>query len=138
MLEKKSFTITELLVVIIIIGILAALALPNYLAIKEKSLNREAKASLALIRAAERIYRMEQGYYYPQSASTSNISDINSYLKLALPASGPWSVSLDSTAAPESAVATRSAGPDAREWKLEFQNETPGCTGGTGTPSSCL
>ncbi|HNW40046.1 MAG TPA: prepilin-type N-terminal cleavage/methylation domain-containing protein [Candidatus Omnitrophota bacterium] len=40
MLKKKSFTLMEMLVVLVIIGTLAALAWPNYVAIKEKTLNR--------------------------------------------------------------------------------------------------
>ncbi len=133
---KKSFTLAELLAVIVIIAILAALALPNYNAIKEKSLNREAKASLALIRAAEKIYKMEQGFYYPHLASTGIVSNINSDLKLSLPATAvSWSVNLDSTAAPEFAQATRTGtGADGRVWKIEFQNEDSTCSGGTACP----
>ena len=83
-MKRKGFTLTEILVVVVIIATLAALAWPNYMAIKEKTLNREAKASLALIRAAEKIYKLEQGFYYPHPAgSTENdTSLINNYLKL--------------------------------------------------------
>ena len=65
-----SFTLIEMLVVLVIIATLAALAWPNYMAIKEKTLNREAKATLALIRAAEKVYKMEEGFYYPSPATT--------------------------------------------------------------------
>jgi len=120
----------------VIIGILVALALPNYNAIKEKSLNREAKANLALIRAAEKIYRMEQGFYYPHLATTSVISDINSDLKLSLPVTPvSWTVNLNSTAAPEFAEISRTGvGADGRVWKIEFQNEDSTCSGGTACP----
>ena len=83
MRAKKSFTLAEVLVVLIIVAILAALALPNFGAVKEKSLDREAKASLALIQAAEKIYKMETAVYY--SSSGANTADrhtnINTYLK---------------------------------------------------------
>jgi len=133
---KKSFTLAELLAVIVIIGILVALALPNYNAIKEKSLNREAKANLALIRAAEKIYRMEQGFYYPHLATTNVISDINSDLKLSLPVTPvSWTVNLNSTAAPEFAEISRTGvGADGRVWKIEYQNEDSTCSGGTACP----
>jgi len=130
--KKKGFNLVEILVVLVIIGTLAALAWPNYLSIKEKTLNREAKANLALIRAAEKIYRIEQGFYYPYSATTSTVSDINSFLKLSLPesASANWSINLDSTTSgSEFAQATRSAS-DARVWKVELSGEDdPACTG---------
>jgi len=137
MLAKKGFTLAELLVVIVIVGILAALALPNYGAIKEKSLDREAKASLALIQAAEKIYRMEQGFYYPYpSGPVSVVSDINSYLKLSLPtaANRLWSHSINSTAT-EHATSTRiGAGADGRQWTINLPGETDPCTGGSACP----
>jgi len=138
MLTKKAYTLIEILVVLVIIGTLAALAWPNYMAIKEKTLNREAKASLALIRAAEKIYRMEQGYYYPYSTTSSVISNINRDLKLSLPesASASWSISLDGTGA-GSAEATRvgGGGADGRIWKVDFPGDVdPSCSGGSACP----
>jgi len=67
-------------VVIIIIGILAILALTQYGSYKETALDKEARANLKLMIAAERIYRMTWGGYYP----SSNMNDINTYLKLFL------------------------------------------------------
>ena len=136
---RKGYTLIEILVVLVIIGTLAALAWPNYMAIKEKSLNREAQANLALIRAAEKIYRMEQGFYYPSpAAAISTISDINSFLKLSLPesASVNWTITVDSTVVPEFAEAERvGTGADGRVWSIEFPGDVdPSCTGGTNCP----
>ena len=135
MWEKKGFTLIEILVVIVIVGILAALTLPNYMAIKEKTLDREAKANLALIRAAEKIYKMEEGNYYPSSGSISTIDVINTNLRLSLPNSLPvtsrnWAYSLDNSSSTGIGVATRSG----RTWKLNAvsSSEVPACTG------SCL
>ncbi|MCX5699028.1 MAG: prepilin-type N-terminal cleavage/methylation domain-containing protein [Candidatus Omnitrophica bacterium] len=144
MLKRKGYTLVEILVVVVIIGILVALGLPNYGMIKEKSLNREAKATLALIRAAEKIYRMEQGYYYPAPAGPqSDVARINEFLKLSLPvlvapAVPLWSISVNSTS--ELSTGTRSGvGADSRVWTIPFSGDTdPTCSGGTGTPSSCL
>ncbi len=134
---KKAYTLIEILVVLVIIGTLAALAWPNYMAIKEKTLNREAKASLALIRAAEKIYRMEQGYYYPYATTTGTVSDINRDLKLSLPeASASWSITLDGTST-GAAEATRvgGGGADGRVWKIDFPGDVdPSCSGGSACP----
>jgi general secretion pathway protein G len=50
---RPAFTLLEFLVVIIIIGILAALALPNFGKAKEHALGKEAIANLKLMAAAE-------------------------------------------------------------------------------------
>lgn len=80
--KKHSFTLVELLIVIVIIGILATLALPNFRRSREEVLGREAQASLKLIAAAERIYRMEYGTYWPTSGDLGDITNINTNLKL--------------------------------------------------------
>ncbi len=84
MLKKKSFTLIEILIVVIIVGILASLALPNFGPFKENTLDKEAKASLSLIRAAEKIYRMENGSYH----MATNTVQVNNWLRLSLPTSG--------------------------------------------------
>ena len=143
MFRKTGYTLVEILVVIVIVGTLAALAWPNYARIKEKSLNQEAKASLALIRAAEKIYRMEQGFYYPYHTTESVASNINSFLKLSLPESANvnWSISLNGNNPPtEHGNATRSGtgASDSRVWAIDFPGDTdPTCSGGSGTPSTC-
>jgi len=82
---KKSFTLLELTVVIIIIGILAGIALPLFSKPKEYALGKEAIANLKFIAAAERFYYMERRIsYYPASGNEANITNINNNLRLAL------------------------------------------------------
>ena len=89
MLKKiGAFTLLEIMMVLVIIGILATIALPNLGRMRERGLDREVMANLKLIQAAERIYRMDIGEYYPVTgfAQESNIGTINSFLKLSLTA----------------------------------------------------
>ncbi|MDD5165918.1 MAG: prepilin-type N-terminal cleavage/methylation domain-containing protein [Candidatus Omnitrophica bacterium] len=79
--RKSAFTLLELLVVILIIGIIAAIAWPNYIAMKEHEHDREAAANLRLIMAAEKVYRMETNLYYDAGDTTG----VNDNLRLALP-----------------------------------------------------
>ena len=58
---KKGFTLVELLIVVIVVGILAAFAIPQYINAVEKAKVGSAKNSLGLIAQAEKMYRAEKG-----------------------------------------------------------------------------
>ncbi len=58
---KKAFTLIELLVVVLIIGILSAIALPQYTKAVEKSRIAEAKLVVKSILNAESVYGLANG-----------------------------------------------------------------------------
>ena len=57
--KNKGFTLLELLVVVILMGVLAALALPNLLSQVAKGRQSEAKNNLGAINRAQQAYRLE-------------------------------------------------------------------------------
>jgi type IV pilus assembly protein PilA len=59
MSKPKGFTLVELMIVVAIIGILAALAIPNFIKYQAKSKQSEAKQSLRAYFSAERHYFSE-------------------------------------------------------------------------------
>ena len=63
MKRREGFTLIELMIVVAIIGILAAIAIPNFLRFQLRSKTGEAKANLAAIRTAEEGYFSEYGIY---------------------------------------------------------------------------
>ena len=60
---KKGFTLIELMIVVAIIGILAAIAIPNFLKFQAKSKQSEAKANLGAIFTGEVAYFGEANIY---------------------------------------------------------------------------
>lgn len=123
---EKSFTLLELVVVIVIIGILATLGFSQYYPLRERALDKEAEANLRLILAAERIWRMEDNsndYYDSGAVNPQAILNINQNLRLFLPAAPnrnwDYTAVADNIADPNTCCiqATRT-GSDGRSWHI--------------------
>lgn len=71
-MKKRSFTIIELIIVIVVAGIIAAIALPNFQKSRVKAQQKEAISNIKLIAAAQRVYRMEHGNYAECSGTACN------------------------------------------------------------------
>jgi type IV pilus assembly protein PilE len=72
LLSKKliAYTLTEILVVLVIIGILVLLALPNLMPLITKAKTTEAKLQL------EHLAKLEQTYFYEYSKYSSDLTDL--------------------------------------------------------------
>ena len=71
--SKKGFTLIELMIVVAIIGILAAIAIPNFLRFQLKSKSSEGKVNIAAIRTAEESYLAEFGNYVSTTVAPTDV-----------------------------------------------------------------
>ncbi len=85
LLRKRSggFTLIELMIVVAIIRILAAIAIPNFLRFQLRAKAAEGKANLAAIRTAEEGYFSEFGVYVGQTALLPRVETALDGTKLA-------------------------------------------------------
>src|SRR5688500_19099761 len=70
-LHRRGFTLIELLIVVVIIGVLAAIAVPKFQ-------NTKGKANAASLRADLRnLITAQEAYFYDNSAYTTDIKALN-------------------------------------------------------------
>ena len=85
-LGTKGFTLIELMVVMVIIGLLAAIVAPNLFGRVDKARQQDAQVQIALLGQALDLYRLEK-YKYP--TSDEGLNAIKPYLKKNIP-KDPW------------------------------------------------
>jgi len=112
--KPKGFNLSELIVVLVIVGVLAGLALPRYNKAIETARAKEALAVLEQIRIAQRVYFIAEKFYYPGVTSAEDdIIQINADLHLGISSgtSRNWNFSIQTTGADQfEATAERTSG----------------------------
>ena len=71
MRKHAGFTLVELMIVVAIVAILAAIAIPSYLRFQSKAKTAEATNNLGAVRTAQETYRAENDVYLACTASPS-------------------------------------------------------------------
>jgi len=69
---SKGITLIELLIVIVIVGVLAAIAIPAYTNYMQRARRADAKTALEQVRAAQEMWRAEKGGYATNTAALQN------------------------------------------------------------------
>ncbi len=107
--NKQGFTLIELMIVVAIIGILAAIAIPNFMNYQCKAKQSEAKSSLGSIRVAQEAYFAEYDTY----------STDKDAIGFATKGTGEYTITIDpadGTGFTATAAATLKNNPD--EWTI--------------------
>ena len=84
--NNKGFTLIELMVVMVIIGLLAATVVPKFFGQVDKAMQQDAQAQIELLGQALDLYRLET-HKYP--TSDVGLNAIKPYLKKNIP-KDPW------------------------------------------------
>ena len=82
MLNKKAFTLMELLIATAILGIIASLSVPSYMKAMESSYSNEAKVNLNIVHMGEKIYYLNNNKYWPDDTNSTNLAAINTALSV--------------------------------------------------------
>ena len=75
--DKKGFTLIELMIVVAIIGILALIAIPNFINLRQKAYDASAKSAGRNAKLAEEVY-----YNDRESVAGAYTSDMNLLLQV--------------------------------------------------------
>ena len=93
MRNNKGFTLIELLIVVVIIGILAAIAIPRFSATREKAYFAAMKSDLKNLASQQEIYYSDNYTYGPAATTVGFVNSDGVIVNLGSISSSGWAAS---------------------------------------------
>ncbi len=75
MRSQKGFTLVEILIVVVILGILAAIVIPQFTDASTQAKNNSLKADLQTLRSQIELYKIQHGDEYPVDTNSPTNAD---------------------------------------------------------------
>ncbi len=107
--KNKGFTLIELLIVIVIIGILAAIAIPKFAGTKEKAYMAAMKSDLRNLATYEESYAADSGFYFAGNGAAQGFTPSQNVTVAATAVAGPpagWTAVATHSLTPKSCTAS--------------------------------
>jgi len=122
---RKGFTLVELIIVVIIIGVLITFALPQYMNAVERAKIGKARNAAGMIIKAEKMYAAAAS----DSAYTSNMTNLDQFIEMTdITGDTDWSYTITTSGGPPAnaftVTATRSGGRHATQYIVFNANGT--------------
>src|SRR5574341_443796 len=129
-LGKEGFTLLEIMIVIVIIGVLAGLAIPRFMKATVKAKQTEAKQLLKQIFIMQESYKLENDdYWVPPEGVEANASNPEAFAELGVEImpSARYSYSIQRTdigfVARAKAIKNLDSDPTVDEWQIDEEGE---------------
>ena len=102
--NRRGFTLVELIVVTVIIGVISAIAIPQYFKVKGRAHVASMKTDLRNLATAEEMYFAEHSRYTDDLGALAFRPSSGVRIQLALGGTASWSASATHTASTQSCV----------------------------------